>query len=193
MSTYPESQITWYALYFKFIENWKIENVRKALAWRAMSGMTRVWNVNLPCQIKLSFFYATAGSVLLHGSECWNLKPTLQKSLDGCHTRMLRAGHNISKRTHGANAILHEGRPKWVTDRCRENATSRTRPKASRTVSQRIGALGTETWAPVTSMSHTIVDVLKEDAGARNTNELTICMMKWDDWKQRWRARLRRT
>ena len=40
--------------------------VRKALAWRALNGMTSVWNSNLPRQIKLSFFYATVGSVLLY-------------------------------------------------------------------------------------------------------------------------------
>ena len=58
--------------------------VRKALAWRVLNGMTSVWNSNLPRQIKLSFFYATVESVLLYGSECWTLKPTLQKSLDRC-------------------------------------------------------------------------------------------------------------
>lgn len=60
--------------------------VRRALAWMAVNGMTSVWNANLLRQIKLSFFYATVESVLLYGSKCWTLMPTLQKSLDGCYT-----------------------------------------------------------------------------------------------------------
>ena len=86
--------------------------VRKALAWKALNGMASVWNSNLPRQIKLSFFYATVESVLLYGSECWTLKPTLQKSLDGCYTRMLRVVLNINKSTHVTNNILYAGIPR---------------------------------------------------------------------------------
>ena len=86
--------------------------VRKALAWRALNGMTSVWNSNLPCQIKLSFFYTTVESVLLYGSECWTLKPALEKSLDGCYTRMLRAVLNIRKTAHVTNKSLYGGMPK---------------------------------------------------------------------------------
>ena len=39
----------------------------------------------------------------------------------------------------------------------------------------------------------TYVDVLKKDAGAESTNELARCMENRDDWKCRWRARLRTT
>lgn len=87
--------------------------VRKALAWGTLNGMSSVWNYNLPRQIKLSFFYATVKSVLLYGSEYWTLKPFLQKSLDGCYTRMLRAvlNSNISKNKHMTNKILYEGIP----------------------------------------------------------------------------------
>ncbi|KAJ4943537.1 hypothetical protein JOQ06_006037 [Pogonophryne albipinna] len=64
---------------FKYLGSWVNSTeqdlkVRKALAWRALNGMTSVWNSNLPRQIKLSFFYATVESVLLYGSECWTLK-----------------------------------------------------------------------------------------------------------------------
>lgn len=58
--------------------------VRKALALRALNGMSSVWNSTLPRRVKPSFFYAAVESVLLYGRECWTLKPTLQKSLDGC-------------------------------------------------------------------------------------------------------------
>ena len=85
------------------------QEVRKALAWRALNGMTSVWNSNLPRQNKLSFFYATVESVLLYGSECWTLKPALQKSLDGSYTRMLRVVLNISKTAHATNKSLYLG------------------------------------------------------------------------------------
>ena len=71
--------------------------------------MASIWSSNLPRSIKLSFFYATVESVLLYGSECWTLKPTLQKSLDGCYTRMLRVVLNISKSAHVTNENLYAG------------------------------------------------------------------------------------
>ena len=71
--------------------------------------MDSVLNSNLPRQIKLSFFYATVESVLLYDSECWTLKPTLQKSLDGCYTRTLRVVLNISKSAHVTNENLYGG------------------------------------------------------------------------------------
>ena len=64
--------------------------MRKALAWRALNGMTSVWKSNLPRHIKISFLSATVESILLYGSDCWSLTQALQKSLDGCFTRMLR-------------------------------------------------------------------------------------------------------
>ena len=60
---------------FKYLGSWVNSTeqdlkVRKALAWRALNGMTSVWNSNLPRQTKLSFFCATVESILLYGSEC---------------------------------------------------------------------------------------------------------------------------
>ena len=58
------------------------------------------------------YLYATVESILLYGSECWTLKPTLQKSLDRCYNRMLRAVLNISKSVHVTNKNLYEGIPR---------------------------------------------------------------------------------
>ena len=65
-----------------------------------------VRNSNIFRNIKLSFIYATAQSVPFHGSEGWILKPTLQKSLDRCYTRMLHAILNINKNEHATNKHL---------------------------------------------------------------------------------------
>ena len=61
---------------FKYLGSWVNSTeqdlkVRKALAWRALNGMTSAWNTNLPRQIKLSFFYATVESVLRVCSPLW--------------------------------------------------------------------------------------------------------------------------
>lgn len=46
-------------------------------------------------------------SILLYGSECWTLTQTLQKSLDGCYTRMLRVVLNIKQDEHVASKRLY--------------------------------------------------------------------------------------
>ena len=57
--------------------------------------------------VKISFFQATVESILLYGCECWTLTPTLQKSLDGCYTRMLRMVLNVDWRDHVSNKTLY--------------------------------------------------------------------------------------
>ena len=101
---------------FKYLGSWVNTSeqdlkVGKALAWRALNGMAFVWKSNLPRIIKLSLFYATVDSVLLYGCETWTLKPTLQNSLDGCYTRMLRAVLNINQDVHVTNKHLYGGLP----------------------------------------------------------------------------------
>ena len=101
---------------FKYLGSWVNSSeqdlkVRKALAWRALNGMACVWKSNLPRNIKLSFFYATVESVLLYGCETWTLKPAIQKSLDGCYTRMPRAVLNINQNVHVTNKHLYGGLP----------------------------------------------------------------------------------
>ena len=61
---------------------------------------------------KISFLQATVESVLLYGCESWTLKPTLQKSLDGCYTRMLRVILNIDQNEHVTNKHLYGGLPR---------------------------------------------------------------------------------
>ena len=185
---------------FKYLGAWVNSTeqdlkVRKALAWKALNGMASVWNSNLPRQTKLSFFYATVESVLLYGSECWTLKPTLQKSLDGCYTRMLRVVLNINKSAHVSNNILYAGIPK-VSDKI---AARRMRLAGHCQRHQELPASKLVLWEPTHGHRSrgrptlTYVDVLKRDAGAQSTSELAGCMENRDDWKRRWKARLRTT
>ena len=185
---------------FKYLGSWVNSTeqdlkVRKALAWRALNGMSSVWNSNLPRAIKLSFFYATVESVLVYGSECWTLKPTLQKSIDGCYTRMLRVVLNIGTSAHVTNESLYSGILR-VSDKI---AARRMRLAGHCQRHQELPANKLVLWEPTHGHrsrgrpTSTYVDVLKKDSGARNTSELAGCMENRDDWKRRWRARLRTT
>ena len=86
--------------------------MRKAQAWKALNGMTRVWKSNLPRETKLHFFEASVETVLLYGCESWTLKAAVQKSLDGCYTRMLRKVLNVDPSAHTRNEDLYRERPR---------------------------------------------------------------------------------
>jgi hypothetical protein len=185
---------------FKYLGAWVNSTeqdlkVRKALAWRALNGMNSVWNSNLSRQIKLSFFHATVESVLLYGSECWTLNPTLEKSLDGCYTRMLRAVLNINKSVHVTNKILYEG----VSRVSNKIAVRRMRLAGHCRRHRELPASKLVLWEPTHGHRSrgrptlTYVDILKRDTGAQSTNELAGCMENRDAWRQRWKARLRTT
>ena len=77
---------------------------------------SKVWKSSLSRCIKVSFFQATVESVLLYGCESWTLNASLEKSLDGSYTRMLRTVLNIDPREHITNEHLYNGLPK-LSDR----------------------------------------------------------------------------
>ena len=85
---------------FKYLGSWVDESTkdiaaRKALAWRALNDMSKIWKSNMDQSLKKRFFVATVESILLYGCESWALTVTMEKSLDGTHTRMLRSAMNI--------------------------------------------------------------------------------------------------
>ena len=92
--------------------------VRKAKSWKALNDMSKIWTSDISRSVKLRFFYATVESVLLYGCETWTLTPPMEKSLDGCYTRMLRAALNVSWRDHLTNEQLYGGIPK-LTEKIR--------------------------------------------------------------------------
>ena len=69
---------------------WQDVRVRKAQAWAALNKMEAIWKSKLGRKTKISLFSATVVSVLLYGCETWTLNKQMNKSLDGCYTRMLR-------------------------------------------------------------------------------------------------------
>ena len=185
---------------FKYLGSWVNSSeqdlkVRKALAWKALNGMASVWKSNLSRDIKLRFFTATVESVLLYGCECWTLKDKLQKSLDGCYTRMLRAVLNIAQNEHVTNRQLYGELPR-LSDKI---AARRMRLAGHCHRHQELPASKLVLWEPLHGHrsrgrpTATYVDVLKKDAGAETAGELAGCMVDRAGWRHRWKARLRTT
>ena len=168
---------------FKYLGSWMNSTeqdlkVRKALAWRALNGMSRVWCSNLPRHIKLSLFPATVESVLLYGCESWTLTPTLQKSLDGCYTRMLRAVLNVDQNTHITNKDLYGQLPRLS----KKVAARRMRLAGHCHRHRELPASRLVLWEPTHGHRSrgrpalTYVDILKKDAGTESSSELAGCM-----------------
>ena len=157
--------------------------------------MACVWKSKLPRNFKLSFFYATVESVLLYGCETWTLKPTLQNSLDGCYTRMLRAVLNINQNLHVTNKHLYGGLP-GLSEKV---AARRMRLAGHCQRHSKLPASRLVLWEPTNTRGSrgrptpTYVGILLKDAGAESAGELARCMEDREDWKHRWRTRPRTT
>ena len=80
-------------------------NIRKAKAWTALNKLTAILKSNLGRKLKVRFF--SVETVLLYGSEAWTLTSSLEKQLDGCYTRLLRAALNVNWRDHMTNIELY--------------------------------------------------------------------------------------
>ena len=112
-----------------------------------------------------------------------------------CYTRMLRAVLNISKNEHVSNNTLYEG-----IDKVSEKVAARRMRLAGHCHRhQELPASHLVLWEPTHGHrsrgrpTWTYVNVLKDDARVQSTSELAGCMENRDDWKQRWKARLRTT
>ena len=69
--------------------------------------MSKVWNSAMSPELKVHFFIATIESILLYGCESWTLMDTLEHSLDGTYTRMLRKMLNAHWSCHTPNEELY--------------------------------------------------------------------------------------
>lgn len=85
--------------------------IRLGKAWAALNKLDKIWKSSLPANIKRNFFRATVESVLLYGATTWTLTSTLEKTLDGTYTRMLRAVLNISWKQHPTKKELYGNTP----------------------------------------------------------------------------------
>ena len=73
----------------------------------------------LPRATKIRLFRATVDSVLPYGSETWTVIKKLEKSVNGCYTRMLWTALNVDWQQHMNNQELY-GSPPTVSETLRE-------------------------------------------------------------------------
>ena len=100
---YLGSQITDSEHYFK---------VRKASPWIASNKMRKVWTPKLSRATKIRLFRATVELLLLYGSETWTMTKNVEKSVNGCYTRMLRMALNVHWQQHIMNQELYNPQEK---------------------------------------------------------------------------------
>ena len=94
--------------------------IRKDLAWIAIKKLYRVWRSSvITREVKINLFLATIESILLYNATTWTMTQTLEKSLDGAYTKLLRYALNVSWRDHITNIDLYGKLPR-VSIRLRE-------------------------------------------------------------------------
>ena len=70
-------------------------------------------------EIKINLFLATIESILLYNATTWTMTKTLEASLDGAYTKLLRYALNVSWKDRVKNVDLYGTLPK-VSSRLRE-------------------------------------------------------------------------
>ena len=164
---------------YKYLGGWIASTehdikVRRALAWKALHSMQRVWRSTMDDKLKRRLFVATVESVLLYGAETWTLTVQLEKALDGVYTRMLRIALNVSWEDHMRNIELYGDLPR-LSDKIRERRMGFA-AHCLRHPELPAGAL--VLWEPDrvngrVSKRDTYIDNLKRDVGLPKTKETT--------------------
>ena len=95
----------------KYLGNWcekaRDINIRKALAWRSLHKMKKVWKSDLTKERKVQQFRATTETIQLYGCETWSLTKQDEKSLDGTFTPKLHMMYNIGLNKHVTTEALY--------------------------------------------------------------------------------------
>lgn len=176
---------------FKYLGSWmdtssKDLKIRKALTWVALNKMDKIWSSSLKRETKINLFRATGQYVLLYGSETWTINKKLNHSLDGCYTRMLRKVQNVSWKQHLTNKTLYNGLPSI------SNVIRKRRLKFAGHSYRQHGDPVSELvlWQPKHGKrskgapAKTFIDILKEDTGLKNEQELAACMEDREVWRK---------
>ena len=69
---------------------------RKALVWKSLNKMDKIWRSNIDEKLKIMLFRATTETILLYGSQTCALTALEMKQLNGTYTRMVRKVKNLS-------------------------------------------------------------------------------------------------
>ena len=156
---------------------------RKGLAWSAINSLDRIWRSKIHNTTKIRIFKMAIESVLLYSCESWSLTKSLEKSLDGTYTRMLRRVQNISWRDHVSNCTLY-GKLKPISSIIRQR-----RLKLAGHVSRHNEpATQVLLWEPddarrkVGRPRKTLKSVIEDDVGVQG-RELKDLMLNRDVWR----------
>ncbi|XP_068749527.1 uncharacterized protein [Montipora capricornis] len=77
--------------------------IRKAQAWKALNGMSRIWSSKMKSDLKKRFFIATVESIRYMAVKAELCLLPRKKFLNGTYTRMLRKALNIHWSSHTPN------------------------------------------------------------------------------------------
>ena len=175
---------------FKYLGAWvdttyQDIRIRKALAWSALNKMDKIWKSNLSKTSRINLFRATVESVLLYGCETWTLTKKINKTLDGCYTRMLRKVNNVTWKDHFTNKALYgDLQPISSVIRRRRLKFSGHCVRSQDPVSELV------LWEPKHGKRRsgrpekTYINILKEDTGMASTHELETCMKDREVWQR---------
>ena len=76
-----------------------------------------VWTSKLLRRVTtIRLFRVTVESVLLYGSETWTVTKKLEKSVNGCYTRMLRTALHVHWRQHMNNQEPYGSLPRVYSE-----------------------------------------------------------------------------
>ena len=160
-------------------------SVRRALDWKALHGNKRVWKSNLSDNIKRRLFVATVESVLLYGCESWTMTSTMERSMDGCYTRMLRMALDTSWQEHLTNSQLY-GKMERVTTKIK---VRRLRMAGHCVRHPELAVNPLVLWEPTHGRAArgrtrlTYTELMKRETGCTNTEELMTAMTNRDVWR----------
>ena len=184
---------------FRYLGSWvesseKDISVRKALAWLALNGMSKIWKSDMDKLLKVRFFIATIESILLYGCETWTLTESMERSLNGTYTRMLRKVLNYPPSYHIRNSELY-GKIPLVTDKI---ASRRLKLAGHCYRHPELSAQPLVLWEPTQGRANrgrprcSFISNLKRDTGAENTQELAALMKDRRIWKSLANDRLKK-
>ena len=147
--------------------------------------MGKIWKSDMDQSLKKRFFVATVESILLYGCESWALTVTMEKSLDGTYTRMLRSAMNIPWDSFRTNDEVYGQLPrlsdKIAARRLRLAGHCHRHPELS---TQKVLL-----WEPAHGNKNrgrqraTFLSTLKRDTGATSTEELASLMDDRSVWR----------
>ena len=141
--------------------------------------------------LKKRFFVATVESILLYGCESWSLTESLEKSLGGTYTRMLRKALDIHWSSHTTNEEVY-GELSRVADKI---AARRLRLAGHCHRHPELSTQKLVLWEPTHGRRSrgrpqtTYVDTLKRDTGASSTIELATMMEDRAVWRTHVKSR----